>query len=83
METRVNIGRTFDPQRTYLVKVIAVKMRVDTEQPSCDGLDGFFECTGKRYAYNAALINFRRLERPYQSCLGTWSRRPRWLGSSS
>lgn len=45
---RVQMG--FDAQGAYLIKVIAVYVRVDPEETADDGADGVFEVLGKRNA---------------------------------
>jgi hypothetical protein len=42
---------TFNPERTDLIKVVAVYVRIYTEQSAHDGAHCLFECSGKWHAY--------------------------------
>ena len=50
MSTMVAVLLTFYPQGAYLVKVVAVQMGIDSEQPSSDGPDDIPKVTRERYA---------------------------------
>jgi hypothetical protein len=41
--------RTFNPERTDLIKVVAIDVRIYTEQSAHDGAHRVFECSGKRH----------------------------------
>ena len=77
---------TFYSQGAYLVKVVAVQVSVDSEQPSGDGLDDIPEITRERHAYILPISGYSFTHgdaSSYRSCSGRPPHRPKDLGTSS